>query len=185
VVLSPVQLERAKTLTATAVRELPTGAGPADYALCDNRSVVGIIEAKKVALGPQEVLAQAERYSRAIAQVPRYQNQFGVPFVYSSNGEVNWFRDLRHPLNRSRTISGFHTPSAIKEMLARDLDTELAKLAAIPFHERLRPYQRDANTAIEQAIRDRKRKMLVTMATGTGKTFMTVSEIYRLMKSGV
>src|SRR5205823_8646857 len=132
-----------------------------------------------------EVLAQAERYSRAVRQTPRFQNEFGVPFVYSSNGEVNWFRDVRHTLNRSRMISAFHTPSAVKEMLARELDDELAKLDLIPFHERLRPYQRDANTAIEQAIRDRKRKMLVPMATGTGKTFMTVSEIYRLMKSGV
>ncbi len=47
------------------------------------------------------------------------------------------------------------------------------------------PYQVEANTAIEQAIRERKRKMLVTMATGTGKTLTMVNEIYRLMKSGV
>ena len=32
-------------------------------------------------------------------------------------------------------------------MLTRDFDTELTRLDAIPFHERLRPYQRDANTA--------------------------------------
>ncbi|MEJ7787748.1 MAG: DEAD/DEAH box helicase family protein, partial [Solirubrobacteraceae bacterium] len=43
----------------------------------------------------------------------------------------------------------------------------------------------DANAAIEQAIGEGKRKLLVTMATGTGKTLMTVNEIYRLMKSGV
>ena len=43
----------------------------------------------------------------------------------------------------------------------------------------------EANQAIEQAIAAGKRKMLVTMATGTGKTLMTVNEIYRLMKSGV
>jgi type I restriction enzyme R subunit len=49
----------------------------------------------------------------------------------------------------------------------------------------LRPYQGDANFFIEQAIADRKRVMLVAMATGTGKTFMAVNEIYRLMKSGV
>ena len=50
---------------------------------------------------------------------------------------------------------------------------------------RLRPYQIEANTAIEQAIADRKRQMLVAMATGTGKTFTMVNQIYRLMKSGV
>jgi type I restriction enzyme R subunit len=46
-------------------------------------------------------------------------------------------------------------------------------------------YQREANDAIEKAISERKRAMLVAMATGTGKTFTLVNEIYRLMKSGV
>ena len=49
----------------------------------------------------------------------------------------------------------------------------------------LRPYQIEANTAIEKAIAERKRQMLVAMATGTGKTFTMVNQIYRLMESGV
>ncbi len=183
--VGPTTFDRAIRLQASAVRELPTLAGPADYALCDNESVQAVVEAKKVGLGPQEVLTQAERYSNGIPQEPRYQGEYGVPFVYSSNGEINWFRDLRHPLNRARTVSRFHTPSALREMLTRDFEAELVSLATIPPNARLRPYQLDANAAIEEAIRLRKRKMLVTMATGTGKTVMTVSEIYRLMKSGV
>src|SRR5437764_1001663 len=50
---------------------------------------------------------------------------------------------------------------------------------------RLRPYQKQANAEVEQAIADRKREMLQAMATGTGKTFTTVNQVYRLMKSGV
>jgi type I restriction enzyme, R subunit len=65
---------------------------------------------------------------------------------------------------------GFHTPTALREQLDRDFDAELAALGAIPLQEGIRPYQVEANTAIEQAIADRQRKMLVTMATGTGKT---------------
>jgi type I restriction enzyme R subunit len=38
---------------------------------------------------------------------------------------------------------------------------------------------------MEKAIGDPKRKMLVAMATGTGKTFTLVNEVYRLMKSSV
>lgn len=168
-----------------AVEEWPTAAGPADYALCDTGAVRGVVEAKKAALGPQGVLPQAERYSRGIPQEPRYQGEFGVPFLYSTNGEEIWFHDVRQPLNRSRRVLGFHTPSALREQLDRDFDAELAALRAIPLQEGIRPYQIEANTAIEQAIADRQRKMLVTMATGTGKTLMTVNEIYRLMKSGV
>ena len=52
-------------------------------------------------------------------------------------------------------------------------------------HPLLRPYQFEANTAVEQAIADRKRQMLLAMATGTGKTYTMVNQVYRLMKSGV
>ena len=49
----------------------------------------------------------------------------------------------------------------------------------------LRPYQFEANDAVEQALTERKRHMLLAMATGTGKTFIMVNQAYRLMKSGV
>jgi type I restriction enzyme R subunit len=169
----------------SAVEEFETSIGPADYALFDGGRCLGVAEAKKLTLGPQGVLVQAERYSKAIDQTPKYQGEFGAPFLYATNGEVIWFHDVRHSLNRSRQVSGFHTPVALNEMLTRDLDAELGQLRAIPMNERMRPYQCEANEAIEQAIGDRKRKMLVAMATGTGKTMMTVHEVYRLMKSGV
>jgi len=54
-----------------------------------------------------------------------------------------------------------------------------------PFRAGIRPYQVEANTAIEQAIADRHRKMMGDDGDRTGKTLMTVNEIYRLMKSGV
>ena len=156
-----------------------------DYALCDKGVLRGVVEAKKLTVGAQGILPQAERYARAIDQQPKYQDKFGVPFLYSTNGEETWFHDVRSPLNRSRKVATFHTPSALRELLERDAAAEFAKLATIPLNPRLRSYQVEANTAVEQSIGDGKRKMLVTMATGTGKTLMTVNEIYRLMKSGV
>lgn len=168
-----------------AVEEFETPNGPADYALCQDGQVNGVVEAKKVTLGPQGVLTQAERYSKGIRQLPMYQGEFGAPFLYSTNGEVIWFHDVRNELNRSRRVSGFHTPQALEEMLTRDFDAEIADLATIPQNLRLRSYQVEANTAVEQAIRERKRKMLLAMATGTGKTLTMVNEAYRLMKSGV
>jgi type I restriction enzyme R subunit len=170
--------------SALAVEEFPTSAGPADYALIGDRQVVGVVEAKKLSLGAQGVLVQAERYSNGFDQEPRYQGEFGVPFLYSTNGEETWFHDVREALNRSRRVSHFHTPGALEEMLTRDTEAELSKLMSVPWSSVLRDYQVEAGTAIEQAIRERKRKMLVTMATGTGKTLTMVSEIYRLMKSG-
>ncbi len=172
-------------LSATAVEEYETANGPADYALCDGGRILGVAEAKKVSVGPQGVLTQAERYAKGIDGETRYQGEFGVPFLYSTNGEEIWFHDVRDPLNRSRRVAEFHTPAALTEMLGRDGSAEFAKLTTLPQNLRLRPYQIEANTAIEQAIRERKRKMLLTMATGTGKTLTMVNEVYRLMKSGV
>src|SRR5439155_21049730 len=49
-----------------AVEELPTENGPVDYALFVDWKTLGIVEAKKLTLGPQEVLLQAERYSKGL-----------------------------------------------------------------------------------------------------------------------
>jgi type I restriction enzyme, R subunit len=170
-----------------AIAEYPTENGPADYALCAGGAVLGVVEAKKLTVGPQNVLTQAERYSRGVQDSPfTYSEGFRVPFLYATNGEVTWFHDIRDPLNRSRKVAGFHTPEALKEMLARDTAGTQARLDALPFTDpHIRPYQREASLAVEKAIKDRKRKQMVVMATGTGKTRTTVNQVYRLMKSGV
>lgn len=169
-----------------AIKEWPTGNGPADYALVAGGRCVGVVEAKKLSLGPQGVLTQAERYSRGATTNPFNLHGFYVPFLYSTNGEIIWFHDVRHRMNRSRRVAGFHSPEALEEMLGRDLDAECERLRETPNdHPKLRPYQIEANAAIEQAIADRKRQMLVAMATGTGKTFTLVNQAYRLMESGV
>lgn len=169
-----------------AVEEYPTDNGPADYALCNDGKVVGAVEAKKLTVGPDGVLTQAARYSRGLDgngfELPEGHN---VPFLYSTNGELIRFHDVRSELNRSREISGFHTLGALNEMLGRDLDADLDSLRSLPMHHWMRPYQIEANEAIEEAIGHRQRKMLLTMATGTGKTITTVHEVYRLMKAGI
>jgi type I restriction enzyme R subunit len=184
----PVAFSPTTPLTSyahAAIEEYETRNGPTDYALCDQGQIRGVVEAKKVTLGPQGVLVQAERYAKGIDQIPKYQGEFGVPFLYSTNGEQIWFHDVRNPLNRSRVVSGFHTPTALDELLTRDFEAELNALALLPQSLTMRPYQVEANTAVEQVVRERRRKMLVTMATGTGKTLVMVNQAYRLMKSGV
>ena len=169
-----------------AVTEYPTDNGPADYALFVGGRILCIVEAKKISLGPQNVLTQAQRYSEGATTNPLQFGKYRVPFLYSTNGEVIWFHDVRHPLERSRKVSGYPTPAALEERLARDFDADIAKLLATSnAHPRLRPYQIEANTGIEKAIAERKRQMLVAMATGCGKTFTIVNQAYRLMKSGV
>lgn len=184
-----VRFSKGESLSAydcCAIEEFPTDNGPADYALCVCGKILGIVEAKKLTLGPQNVLTQAERYSKGATSSTLNFRGYRVPFLYSTNGEIIWHHDIRHPLSRSHTISRFHTPEALAEKIERDFFEGCQRLIKTPNeHPKLRPYQRDANTAIEKAIGDQKRQMLVAMATGTGKTFTMVNQVYRLMKAGV
>jgi type I restriction enzyme, R subunit len=166
--------------------EEETDNGPADYALWQGNQVVGVVEAKKLTVGPQNVLSQAERYAKGLRGAKFSFGEFKCPFLYATNGEVLWFHDVRHPLNRSRRVANFHTPNALKELLAHDFDAACDTVLKRPHdHPKLRPYQKEANAAVEKAIAERKRNLLVAMATGCGKTFMAVNQIYRLMKAGV
>lgn len=69
-----------------AIEEYETDNGPADYALNVDSVLLGIVEAKKLTLGPQNVLTKAERYSRGATDNPLYFDGFHVPFLYSTNG---------------------------------------------------------------------------------------------------
>src|SRR5947209_86229 len=173
--------------THHAVTEYPTENGPADYALFVAGQLLGVVEAKKLTLGPQNVLTQAERYARGIVDSLFDFRGIRAPFLYSTNGEVLWFQDARPSLSRSRRIVHFHNPAALEEMLARDFDAACRSLLALPNDNpkpKLRPYQVEANSAVEEALAERTRLMLLAMATGTGKTVTLVNQIYRLMKSG-
>jgi len=173
-----------KNLQRCAVEEFPTAKGPADYALFVKGRLLGIIEAKKVGVGPYNVLEQAKRYARGIFQSIENWDGYRVPFLYATNGEIIWHIDIRDEKNLSRQLSGFHTAEALEEFLENDVTSRYAHLKDTPIDiEGIRPYQEKAVKAIETAISQGKRSMLVAMATGTGKTFLTVSQIYRLLQA--
>ncbi len=177
-------LDTAK-LDGIAVEEYPTLNGPADYALFVRGQLLGIIEAKKVAINPQNVLEQAKRYALGATNGPGNWDGYRVPFLYATNGELIWHLDARANKQISRQIADFHTAPALTELFARDnqqafnwfLDNPIDRLA------RLRPYQQQAIFATEKGLMDGRRPMLLALATGTGKTFLTVAMIYRLLES--
>jgi type I restriction enzyme R subunit len=173
------------TLACHAVTEYPTNNGPADYALFVNGVLMGILEAKKVAVNPQNVLEQAKRYSSGATNGPGNWNGYRVPFLYATNGEIVWYLDMRGEKPASRQIANFHTGPAMAERFAFDAAPARHWLLDTPPEtiSRLRPYQIASIIATEQAVLAGRRDLLVAMATGTGKTFLTVAQIYRLLKS--
>lgn len=173
-------------LIAHAVEEYPTETGPADYALFVEGRLLGIIEAKKIAVGAENVLEQAKRYSRGVPDTVGEWRGYRAPFLYSTNGEMIFHLDVRKKESQSHQLSDFHSPQALLDKYNRDTQAAEAWFENRPVKEitRLRPYQVRAIEAMEQAICGGKKRMLLAMATGTGKTFTLVSSIYRLLKSG-
>lgn len=119
---------------------------------------------------------------------------YRVPFVYATNGRGYhrqfetrsgvWFRDLRRPANQAAALPGWHTPEGLLQRLAQDVDAAEQQLAQEPLgYLNLRDYQIKAVQAVEAAIANGQRRVLVAMATGTGKTRTVIGLIYRLLKA--
>src|SRR3989304_5929560 len=68
-------------LTNHAIEEFPTNNGPADYALVVNGKILGVVEAKKLEVGAQNVLEQAKRYSQGAENSIGEWNHFHIPFL--------------------------------------------------------------------------------------------------------
>ena len=66
-----------RTYDRCAIGEYPTDRGPADYALCADGKVLAVVEAKKLTLGPQNVLSQAERYAMGLSWMPSFSRSVG------------------------------------------------------------------------------------------------------------
>lgn len=172
-------------LTNHAIEELQTNNGPADYALVVNGKLLGVVEAKKLEVGAANVLEQAKRYSKGANKTIGEWNQYRVPFLYSSNGELIYYLDARDSKNISRQIFSFHTPEAMETLFYSKKETALQWLKEKPINTPgLRPYQKEAIQAFENNLEEGKRLLLLAMATGTGKTFTTVNLVYRMLASG-
>jgi type I restriction enzyme R subunit len=165
-----------------AVREFPLTEGFADYLLFVGGKAVGVIEAKPAGTTLSGVAEQTTKYVAAFpAKFPAV--QLPLPFAYESTGEETFFRDLRDPEPRSRRVFAFHQPKTLQDWLAQG-NTLRARLKNLPplITDRLRDCQTDAIRNLEISLAQDRPRALVQMATGSGKTFMAVSLVYRLIK---
>jgi type I restriction enzyme R subunit len=105
-------------------------------------------------------LAQSERYARGFRGGKFEFGEFHLPFVYSTNGKLIWFHDLRNPISRSRKVAKFHTPNALKELLMQDTESAFSWFLSNPIDDSyLRPYQVEAINAVEETLRTRREKV--------------------------
>jgi type I restriction enzyme, R subunit len=166
-----------------AVREFPTQAGPADYLLFVDRRPLGVIEAKAEGATLSGVADLSGKYLAGATHLPHVAGP--LPFAYESTGVETFFRDGRDPQPRSRRVFAFHRPETLLEW-ARQPDTLRARLQNLPSLPAagLRQCQIEAIRGLEASLQADRPRALVQMATGSGKTFMAVSHIYRLIRYG-
>ncbi|KXJ50604.1 MAG: restriction endonuclease subunit R [Colwellia sp. Phe_37] len=168
-----------------AVREMDTSTGPADYMLFIDGKACGIIEAKREGKSLGGVAEQSARYAVSKTKdiqrwVPEAQP---LPFLYEATNNEIRFRDERDPKPRSRNVFHFHKPETLKSWLEEG-DTLRARLQELPIlnTDGLRDCQIAAVTGIEHSLKQAKPRALLQMATGSGKTYTAVTQVYRLAK---
>jgi len=166
-----------------AVREFPLkGAGFADYLLFVERHAVGVVEAKPEGTTLSGVSEQTEKYLRSLPEnIPHVGDV--LPFAYESTGVETFFRDLREPVCRSRRVFAFHMPETLHEWVHQE-NTLRDRLHKIPplITEGLRECQKEAIENLEWSFKEARPRALIQMASGSGKTFTAVTEVYRLIK---
>ncbi|MCT4606895.1 MAG: DEAD/DEAH box helicase family protein [Marinisporobacter sp.] len=155
----------------------PTGKGYVDYVLYGNNGKpVALVEAKKTSKDPIVGSQQAKLYADCL------HNQYGQrPLIFTTNGfDINYLNDGEGFPQRS--VSGIFT----KDELELIVDRRNSKLPLydVKIDDAIsnRYYQKEAILSVCEAIEKKERKMLLVMATGSGKTRTAISIVDVLMR---
>jgi len=148
----------------------PSGTGYVDYVLWGKNSLpLAVVEAKKAATNPIVGSQQAKLYADCL------QNQYNQrPLIFTTNGFEFYYENdvVGYP---KREVSGFFTQDEMQ--LEVDRRKSRIPLNRIDIKDSItnRPYQKEAVTAVCDAIMKNHRKMLIVQATGSGKTRVSIS----------
>ena len=156
----------------------------ADYLLFYKENLpLAIVEAKDNSHIVGDGMLQAQEYAKKL----------DVRFVYTSNGDGFLFYDMETGEQEKLSLDEFPAPQTLydlqyKKQIAESKDLETIINTPYYFGEESFPpryYQRIAINRTVEAIASGKDRVLLVMATGTGKTYMAFQIIWRLWKSGL
>lgn len=159
----------------------------ADYVLYWNSGFpIAIVEAKDNNHGVSFGLQQAITYAKMM----------DLPFAYSSNGDAFYEHDLLTGKEREIPLSDFPTPDELIERYTSNankgngLSADELTVIDQPYYSSQntyepRYYQRVAVNRTVDAVARGENRLLLVMATGTGKTYTAFQIVYRLLKSGM
>lgn len=146
-----------------------------DYLLSYKNVNLGIVEAKKEGKDPLDGLQQSINYAQKLK----------VDYAYSANGHKIYEHCLLD--GKGKYIDEFPSPDELFERKYGKLEVQKAKTITQPFYfeENKKPrfYQQIAVQKTIEAITNGQKRVLLTLATGTGKTYIAFQIVYRLFES--
>ena len=151
--------------------------GFADYVLLDAAGKpIAVVEAKRSSRDELAGTRQAAEYADAIRA------KLGIePFIYLTNGrEIQfWDRGRYAP----RRVAGFHTREDLERLIHQKRYAQPLHEVAIEPRIAGRDYQAEAIRRVAEGIEDARRRLLLVMATGTGKTRTTIALVDLLLRA--
>lgn len=169
------KLKRLREKGAPYDPDLPKGIS--DYVLYrPNGEIMAVVEAKRTSIHPRLAQAQTEFYVTELAKRQSFR-----PFAFMTNGREIQFWEVGQ--TNPREVWGFFSPDDLENRLyIRENKTPLAQ-AAIDTAITDRAYQLQAIRRTAEAFEQGKRKTLLVMATGTGKTRVAMSLVDVFLKT--
>ena len=152
----------------------------ADYVLVYRNTKLGVVEAK----------AWVKPYTEGVGQAKSYANKLAVRFAYATNGQKIYGVDMA--TGTEGDVAAYPSPDELWALTFAQADPGGAvwrdRFAAIPFEDKGgtwqgRYYQDVAITRVLEAIAAGRDRILLTLATGTGKTFIAFQLAWKLFQS--
>jgi type I restriction enzyme R subunit len=148
----------------------------ADYVLIYRNHKLAVVEAK----------AWNEAVSEGVAQAKNYAQKLAIRFTYSTNGQGIYAIDMES--GKEGALASYPTPEELWALTFEKANAWRDRFATVPFEDKggshpSRYYQDIAVERVMDAVSNNTKRILLTLATGTGKTFIAFQIAWKLFNS--
>ncbi|MDO4985946.1 MAG: DEAD/DEAH box helicase family protein [Prevotella sp.] len=147
----------------------------ADYVLIYKGVKLAVVEAKSDELS----------YAEGVDQAKQYADMLSIRFTYATNGNQIWEMDRK--TMEEHFIAAYPSPEELWARTYGDVDEWRDKFNAQPYYDngvkQPRYYQETAVRKVLEGIAKGEKRILLTLATGTGKTFIAFQIAYKLFET--
>ena len=148
----------------------------ADYVLIHRNHKLAVVEAK----------AWDEEVGEGVAQAKNYAGKLAVRFSYSTNGQGIYGIDMQ--TGREGAVPHFPTPDELWNLTFAETNAWRDRFASVPFPDKsgsweIRYYQEIAVNRVLEKIASNTKRILLTLATGTGKTSIAFQIVWKLFQA--